>query len=139
VARNAGFIYKFSVYCSGLFGPFATFIAVEEQRDTILYSMGLSTLMVMRIYMLMSLKYLFKKSKDIMPILVHIGLHVLVLIIVDRTLKIRYWMPAIPAIFLCFAYVLNLSERKGLVSLRMLSATFVTGVWLTFWNILRYN
>lgn len=139
VAVNNGLIYKFSVFCSGLFGPFATFISTESQRDTLLYSMGLTTLMVIRLYSLLSLKYFFTRSKEIMPLLIHIGLHVLVLIVVDRTLKIRYWMPVIPGIFISFAYLLNLTERRGLVSVRMLTAMMLTFIWLFFWNILRYN
>lgn len=139
VAHSNGLVYKFSVYCSALFGPFATFMSSEDHRDTLLYSMGLTTLMTMRLYLLLSVKYILRKSKVIIPLLVHIGLHIVVLTVVDRTLKIRYWMPALPAIFLCFAYVVNLSEHRGSVSLRMLLASFFAAVWLTLWNILRYS
>ena len=139
VARNMGTIYKVSVYSSAVFGPFSTFIPVEDQRDTLMYSMGLTTIMVMRLYMVLSVKYLFKKFKKILPILVHIGLHMIVLLVVDRTLKIRYWMPALPAMYISFAYVLQISERRGQVSLRILFAVVVSIVWLIFWNILRYN
>jgi hypothetical protein len=139
VARNMGKIYRISVMSAGLFGPFGTFSTVESQRDTLLYSMGLSSLMIMRVYTLLSIRTLLTKCKEILPLIVHVIAHIVVLVLVDRTLKIRYWMPALPAVYICFAYLVNINERRGRISMKLAIAVLTSIIWLSFWNILRYN
>ena len=137
VASSNSLIYRISVLCSGFFGPFPSFLTSFNQRDTLLYSMGLSSLMVMRLYTLFAVKFTVKKGRIVYPMVAHIVLHLIVLIVVDRTLKIRYWMPAIPSMFIWFAFVMNKIEKPGKLSGRMIISIMIMVLWVGLWNILR--
>ena len=105
--------------------------------DTYLYSLGLFILTSIR---LLSLSFIYRinfKDDIVQIIILNIVFHAIILVIVDRTFKIRFWMTAIPAIYFFFGFILNTIGTKKFDYIKLNFILFFALIWSFAWNYFR--
>lgn len=132
-----GIVFRVLVFASGLFGPFPTIVPINVYLDDYIWSTGLMFKMIFSYYFIKNIQLLLKnRDTFIIFCLSFIGLHILALIWVEGTFKVRYVVPYISLFYFLVIYGLKLGiySRNSVAD----SATYkIAFVFILAWNYMR--